>query len=137
MAFGLSATDANATNRIGVLLQSVVATFVFARHDKVDWRGSLKVMIPVEVGALIGVQLSIEVPERALRATIGVVIVLVLVSMDQPKRWLVDVERVRIRGMGMVCVVWSRAVRWVPPGGRGYFVFDGARVGNRSGFGVF
>ena len=98
MACGLGATQANATNRIGVLVQSLSATLVFSRHGQVDWRGAMWVMGPVVVGAILGAQLSVELPEPVLRATIGVVMVLVLASLwMNPKRWLVEVnEQVRL-----------------------------------------
>ena len=91
MAFGLSANAANATNRVGVLAQSLVATAVFSSHGKMDWRGAVQLMIPVVVGAILGAQISVELPEPVLRATIGVMLVVVLGSLWlRPKRWLTD-----------------------------------------------
>lgn len=96
MALGLSASAANGTNRIGVLAQSCVATVVFTRHDQVDWRGVIRLMKPVVLGALMGTQISIELPEHMMRGSIIAVMVLVLLSLwMNPKRWLAKRKRVR------------------------------------------
>ena len=66
---GLPGTLANGTNRVGVLVQSLAATWRF-RRDGVDVLASaLPVLLPVGVGALVGAlavtQLADDVFERA------------------------------------------------------------------------
>jgi len=97
MAVGLGANAANATNRVGILAQSVVATVVFGRESQVDWRGASRLVGPVVLGALLGAQISVTTPEWVLRGVIGGMLVVVLISLwMRPKRWLVDPkERVR------------------------------------------
>ena len=89
MALGLNADVANGSNRLGVLAQSLMSTFVFVRHGQFDWGGVRRFVVPVVLGAMVGAQVSIALPEMWLRASIAVVMVAVLCSLwAQPKRWL-------------------------------------------------
>ena len=104
MAMGLSADVANGSNRLGVLAQSVMSTLVFAQHDQIRWGAVLRFVGPVVLGAVVGAQISIELPEAWLRASIALVMVGVLCSLwIQPKRWL----RERPVGEG-----WPNSLLW-------------------------
>ena len=78
MALGLNADVANGSNRLGVLAQSLMSTFVFVRHGQFDWGGVRRFVVPVVLGAMVGAQVSIALPEMWLRASIAVVMVAVL-----------------------------------------------------------
>ncbi|MGD2116577.1 MAG: TSUP family transporter, partial [Acidobacteriota bacterium] len=51
---GLPATVANATNRVGILLQNAGAVWGFHRHRKLDWRWTALTAGPAAAGALLG-----------------------------------------------------------------------------------
>lgn len=87
--FGLPANVANATNRVGVLLQNVVGVGSFYRQGVLDVRHCLALAISSTLGSLVGAQIAIGLDEQMMRRVIGVVMVLMLgVILLQPDRWL-------------------------------------------------
>ncbi|MCA9925771.1 MAG: sulfite exporter TauE/SafE family protein [Anaerolineales bacterium] len=86
---GLPATVANGTNRVGVLLQTAVATNSFHKQKMLDIRGGLMLAAPAIVGSLIGAQIAVNLNEEMMRRVIGVLMVIMLiVILVRPKRWL-------------------------------------------------
>lgn len=86
---GLPATVANGTNRVGVLLQNVVAAGSYQRSRVLDWRGALILSITAVLGSLAGAQIAVNLDEELMERAIGAVMVLMLfVIILQPNRWL-------------------------------------------------
>ncbi len=86
---GLPATVANGTNRVGVLVQTAVATKSFHKQKVLDVRGGLILAAPAVVGSLIGAQIAVNLNEEMMRRAIGVLMVVMLVViLVRPKRWL-------------------------------------------------
>ena len=93
---GLPPVVANATNRVGVFLQSVVATFTFARAGKLPLARSWPSLVAACLGAIVGAQLSVALDEATFRQVIGVTMLVMLVLLLlQPKRWLKEGLRQR------------------------------------------
>lgn len=87
--FGLPATVANGTNRLGVLLQSGLATESFRRQGVLDGRGGLMLALPAIVGSVLGAQIAVNLNETLMRQAIGVLmLVMLVVLLVEPKRWL-------------------------------------------------
>ncbi|MCP5099252.1 MAG: sulfite exporter TauE/SafE family protein [Chloroflexi bacterium] len=86
---GLPATVANGTNRVGVLFQTAVATNSFHRQKILDVRSGLILAIPAVIGSLIGAGIAVNLNEEAMRRAIGaLMIVMLVVILVEPKRWL-------------------------------------------------
>jgi uncharacterized membrane protein YfcA len=86
---GLPANVANGTNRVGVLLQNVVAVATFRRRGTLPLAGSWKLIVPSVAGAVVGAELAVDLDEQLLRQTIGVLlIVLLAVMLLNPERWI-------------------------------------------------
>jgi len=86
---GLPAPVANATNRVGVLLQNLVSTGSFAQQKVLDLKYGLMLSAPAVVGSVIGAQIAVELNEEMMRRAIGVVMVIMLfVILFKPDRWL-------------------------------------------------
>jgi len=86
---GLPANVANGTNRVGVLVQGLVSVATFRRHGKLDGAGSLSLLLPSVLGAVLGAQLAVDLDETLLRRTIGVLMLVMLVIVIlKPGRWL-------------------------------------------------
>ncbi len=81
MAFGLPATEANATNRVGVLLQAVAGAARFRRDGVLDFEGLPRVLVPLLVGAALGAWLSVDLDEALFRRVIGALMLGMLVVM--------------------------------------------------------
>lgn len=86
---GLPAPVANATNRVGVLLQNLVSTGSFYQQKVLDLRYGLMLSAPAVIGSVIGAQVAVDLNEEAMRRAIGVVMVIMLfVILFKPNRWL-------------------------------------------------
>ncbi len=87
--FGLPPTVANGTNRIGVLLQTLTATVSFQRQGVLKWRQALFLLLASGSGAVVGALIAVDLNQEAMRRTIGVMMLVMLVVLFiQPKRWL-------------------------------------------------
>jgi hypothetical protein len=86
---GLPANVANGTNRVGVVLQNLVAVATFRRRGALPLAGAWKLVLPSVAGAIIGAELAVDLDERLLRQTIGVLMIVLLALMVlKPERWL-------------------------------------------------
>jgi len=86
---GLPATVANGTNRIGVILQNIVAGLSFNRSRMLDLRGALLLSVPAIFGSLLGASIAVNLNEELMERVIGAVMVLMLFVMWlRPQRWL-------------------------------------------------
>lgn len=86
---GLPANVANGTNRVGVLLQNIVAVATFRNSGTVDYGGSWKLVLPTVVGSVIGAELAVDLDEALLRQVIGVLMLVMLaVMLVKPERWI-------------------------------------------------
>jgi uncharacterized membrane protein YfcA len=86
---GLPANVANGTNRVGILLQNSVAVATFKRHGALDGRGSVELIVPAVLGAVVGASLAVDLDETVLRRAIAVLMLIMLgVVVWRPSRWL-------------------------------------------------
>ena len=86
---GLPATVATGTNRIGVILQNIVAGLSFNRSRVLDLRGALVLSVPAIFGSLLGASIAVNLNEELMQRVIGAVMVLMLfVMLLRPERWL-------------------------------------------------
>ncbi len=86
---GIPPTVANASNRVGVLFQTISSAANFQKQQVLDWRGGLFLAIPAVAGSIIGASLASDLNEELMRQAIGGVMLLMLfVILLRPKRWL-------------------------------------------------
>lgn len=86
---GLPANVANATNRVGVTMQNIVAVATFRRRGALPLEGSWKLLVPSVLGGIVGAQLAVDLDEQLLRRTIAVLmVVLIAVMLLNPERWI-------------------------------------------------
>jgi hypothetical protein len=80
---------ANGTNRVGILVQNIVAVTTFRRRGALNIGESPRLVVPAVLGALIGAALAVDLDEALLNRTIGVLMVVMLaVILLRPRRWL-------------------------------------------------
>jgi uncharacterized membrane protein YfcA len=100
---GLPATVANGTNRVAILLQNIVGVSSFRQQKVLDLRGGLLLAVPAIIGSLVGAQIAVNLDEETMRQVIGVLMVVMLVViLVRPKRWLVGHEGDTSRRTGWV-----------------------------------
>lgn len=76
VAVGLPAHIANGTNRIGIALQSVIATIALAREGQFQLRLYLRLLPSLLVGAVLGALIATRLSPDRLHTTFGVLFLL-------------------------------------------------------------
>ena len=86
MMLGMPADVANATNRVGVLMQSVTGMKGFDDQNRLDRGAIIPVLVPTVVGALAGSLLASYLPVWLLKPTLlGVMVTMALVMLVRPE----------------------------------------------------
>ncbi len=111
---GLEPTSANATNRIGVIIQNIVGIATFARSGRMQLRGDTGQSVPESIldadslrfglwlsgagmlGAIVGAYVATLLDKDAMNLAIGGMLVVVLVTIFfNPTKWLREKSEVR------------------------------------------
>jgi len=88
---GLPADAANATNRVGVLLQSAAASESFRRGGALMFSQSRFAILVTLVGAIVGTLASVQLTPALMRNILGgAMVLLVFVVAFNPKRWVAE-----------------------------------------------
>ncbi|MGD9976798.1 MAG: sulfite exporter TauE/SafE family protein [Bacteroidales bacterium] len=88
---GLPANVANGTNRIGILLQSLVAAGGFKQKKVFEWNEGLWLTIPAGIGAIVGAWVAVDLDERLMNKIIGGLLVFMFfVILLKPEKWIGD-----------------------------------------------
>ncbi len=86
---GLPAPVANGTNRVGVLLQNVVAIRGLARAGITDFEGSLWLVVPATLGGIVGSRIAVALTEEWMNLSLGGLMVFMLIVLSlRPERWV-------------------------------------------------
>jgi uncharacterized membrane protein YfcA len=86
---GLPANVANGTNRVGVLIQNIVAVATFRRRGALHATGTWKLIVPTVLGSVAGAELAVDLDEALLRRIIGMLMLVMLaVMLARPGRWI-------------------------------------------------
>lgn len=89
MFLGLDANTANGTNRIGILLQSLVGLNTFRRKKVIDLKADWRLSVPAILGSIAGAMLAVEVNEELMRTIIGILmVVMLLIVIVKPEAWV-------------------------------------------------
>jgi uncharacterized membrane protein YfcA len=86
---GLGADVANATNRIGLFLQTLVSTATLQSRSALPMQGSGVLIWPSVGGAIIGSLLALHMTAEIMHWVIGILMVLLIVPVAMnPTKWL-------------------------------------------------
>lgn len=89
MFMGLPPAVANGTNRIGVIIQNMVATGNFIHQKELQPKKEWPLIIPTLFGALSGALIAVEINEDVLNYFIGgLLVVMFFVILLKPGAWL-------------------------------------------------
>lgn len=89
MFLGLPANVANGTNRIGILLQSLVAVGSFKQQKVFEWKEGMLRAVPAVVGAIIGAISAVRITDAVMEIIIGIMLVVMFfLLLYKPARWL-------------------------------------------------
>lgn len=111
VALGLPGDVANGTNRIGILAQSAIAAWQFRSEGVSGLSGSLPVLAPVALGALVGAVVISLLPAREFEQIFGVIMLALLwptlrggwkaASAEPPRPWPPPVRALVFFGIGV------------------------------------
>lgn len=109
---GIPANVANATNRIGVLIQNAVGIATFRQSGNLGFGNqSTWLIIPSVIGSAIGAWLATFLDAQSMRQAIGIVmIIMLIVILIRPNRWLrtesdVSEERPKLWMQGLFLLI--------------------------------
>lgn len=86
---GLPAPIANGTNRIGAIIQSLVALRSYQKSGVTSFKGTGWLVAPAILGAIVGSQIASGLDEQTMNYTIGgLMVFMLLVLLVNPKRWI-------------------------------------------------
>lgn len=87
---GMPGNLANGTNRVGIIMQGVASSAAYRRNGKLNFTNrSLGVMIPVVLGAIVGVIIAVNISNDWFEEIFKYLILLMLgVILVKPSRWL-------------------------------------------------
>jgi len=89
MFLGLPANVANGTNRVAILLQSMVGVGLFQQKKIFSLKTDYKLALPAMAGSLAGALLAVEIHTALLEKIIGGVMVLMLLTvLVNPEAWI-------------------------------------------------
>jgi uncharacterized membrane protein YfcA len=84
---GLPGSVANGTNRVGILVQNLIAVWRFRSEGISELSRALPVLVPVLLGSVIGATAIAQLTDDAFERAFGVVMVLLLVpTLRRPAR---------------------------------------------------
>ncbi|MBL4755555.1 MAG: sulfite exporter TauE/SafE family protein [Flavobacteriales bacterium] len=86
---GLPAGIANGTNRLGVVLQTIVSVITLKKKGAFDASNHYWLIVPAVMGAIPGAMLAADMTDESLRYTIGGVMLLMLIPvLMNTSKWL-------------------------------------------------
>jgi len=86
---GLPANVANGTNRIGILLQSIVAVRGFKQKKVFEWSEGMWLTIPATIGSFAGAAMAVNLNDEVMNRVIGALLVIMFfLILLKPERWI-------------------------------------------------
>ncbi|HKK63392.1 MAG TPA: sulfite exporter TauE/SafE family protein [Bacteroidales bacterium] len=86
---GIPSVNANAINRIAILLQNIIGVRRFQQKNVLNLKIDYKIGIPAVIGSFLGAYIATIITAPAMDTAIGVVmLVMFLVVLIDPNRWV-------------------------------------------------
>lgn len=111
MFFGVPANFANGTIRLGVVMQTLAASYHFYKKQLLNLRTGLRYALPIAVGSVVGAQIAVEINQLFFEKIIAAVILFMVVLMlYNPERWIQSGGKACRKINGGTCLFISRLV---------------------------
>jgi uncharacterized membrane protein YfcA len=105
MIMGLPADMANATNRVGVIMHTLVTLRGFSRHGKLPLKGAKGLLLPVLLGGLLGSVLASYLPTSYLKP----ILLTTMISMSLLMLFRPGVVFPSLHEQPLILVRWSKS----------------------------
>jgi uncharacterized membrane protein YfcA len=93
---GLPPNIANGTNRVGVAFQTAFASSNFYKNKIFTFKESKHLIISTFIGAMLGVYVAVNISNEAFKSVFSyMLIVIFLLILLRPKRWLEKPEQIK------------------------------------------
>ena len=99
MFMGLDAASANGTNRVGIVLQNIIAVWRYRRYGHRYWRLGLLLSVPAVVGAVFGAWAAVHVGDDFFRWVLILVMAGASAIMLLPSPALLRTTRLEVSGL--------------------------------------
>ncbi|MDR1198459.1 MAG: sulfite exporter TauE/SafE family protein [Prevotellaceae bacterium] len=106
MAMGMPVSVANATSRVGVLLQFTTSTIIFKKKGFIDFREAFKVGIPVMFGSIFGAEFAALIDQHIFEIILSVFLVVMIFFMFYDAKMFINGQPEKRRGQ-------FTAVKWI------------------------
>lgn len=91
LTLGLPVDVVNATNRVGVLIQSISSAITYHSKKVLDYKKALLLAIPTTIGAFAGANMAVQVTEDVIRYTLlGVLLLMTVFLFYKPDKLETD-----------------------------------------------
>ena len=111
MALGMPAPMANGTVRLGVVMQTLAASFKFFKNNKLDLKKGLILGIPIIIGSIIGAQVASNIDKDIFEKVIGVVLLILLFFIFyDTKKWTKGVKEKQNKKVGYLQILLFMAI---------------------------
>ncbi|MCA9731541.1 sulfite exporter TauE/SafE family protein [candidate division KSB1 bacterium] len=86
--FGLPTAVANGTNRVAIIMQNFIGVLRFHQFKVLPWRLGIYAAITGVIGATIGANIAVDVPDALFKRLLAgvMVVVLIIILIDPSKR---------------------------------------------------
>ena len=89
MFIGLPPIVANGTNRIAILLQSLVGALGFRKQGALDTKTGIRLGIPSVLGSVAGALIAISISGKVMERAVGILLVVMFfIILFKPDTWL-------------------------------------------------
>jgi len=100
LLMGFDTYIANGTPRLGVVMQTLSASFIFFKKKILNIRKGILLSIPVVIGSIGGAHIAATMNETALHYSIAVLMLIMLIFvLYKPSRWLKGKEKIQTKGI--------------------------------------
>ena len=122
MMLGLPPAYANGTVRLGVVTQTLAASFNFYKHHFLELRKALFIAIPITLGSMAGAEIAINIDQDVFKIIIGVAMIFMLFFLFyKPEKWIKKKD-IQTRNL------WWHAVLYFAIGTYGGFIHIGVGI---------
>lgn len=89
LLMGFDATVANGTPRLGVVMQTLSASFAFKKKKILEFKTGIIIAIPTVIGSIVGSQIAVSIDKSLLEKIIAILMILMLFFvLYKPERWI-------------------------------------------------
>jgi uncharacterized membrane protein YfcA len=89
ISLGIPANEANATNRLGFLFQSFVASWKLKSKKTFEWKQGLWPSIPLMIGTLAGAIIAVHIDAVVITRWLGIIMIIIIPFIFfKPEKWL-------------------------------------------------